>query len=168
MYMCADVDMYAVCMLYICACPYGGQKSTLDAVVQMLSTFFEIGSLTDLVLTGSPASTSSLPGVQVCTTRPGLHGCMASVSLTEPSPQTLSLFPVTSTFTYSCHIIYVPMCVCLDFPKSYWFLLLFLSLVGSSVGFVHQSGFLGWLSTSILFAFLTPPRIRIRGHPGLP
>lgn len=65
MYMCADVDMYAVCMLYICACPYGGQKPTLDAILQMLSTFLETGSLADLVLTGSPASTSSVPGVQV-------------------------------------------------------------------------------------------------------
>lgn len=85
--------------------------------------------------------------VQVCTTRPGLHGCMASVSLTEPSPQTLILLPVTRTFMYSCQIIYVPMCICLDFPKSFWFLLFFLpsAWVGSSMGFVHWSGFLGWL-----------------------
>lgn len=86
-YACADVDMYALCMLNICACPCGGQKSTLDAILQMLSTFFEIGSLADLVLTGSSASASSIPEVQMCTTRPGLHGCMASFSLTEPFPQ---------------------------------------------------------------------------------
>ena len=168
---CADVDMYAVCMLYICACPYGGQKSTLDAGLQMLSTFFEIGSLTDLVLTGSPASTSSVPGVQVCTTRSGLHGC---------NGKRFTHWAISSDLdSFSCHqhlhiLLSNYLCSYVCLPKFPQIILIFTFLSSLSMsrklsGFCSSEWILGLVVHIHSFVFLTPPRIHIRGHyPGLP
>lgn len=115
-YVCMCVDMYAVCMLYICACPYGGQKSTLDLILQMPSIFLVTGSLADLVLTGSPASASTS---SVCTTRPGLHGHIASISLTEhllrpwffflsPAPSCTLVKFFSLIFVYFCPYVCLP------------------------------------------------------------